>query len=138
VYCRPTYYKPLICKGKFFKLKKVARTSNELRIYSAKLVPTSAHILLIRLCARPGTPCKVIDLKRLSIDAQKSGRTPSIPGRALFLPPKVAEMGRRWTSAQILWIRLLARHEVKYQAIDLQRKFFHAQKKRMKNTLAGA
>jgi hypothetical protein len=109
----------LIHKVKIFKLKKVARTSYGGRIYSARLVPTSAHILLIRLCARPTIICKVIDLKALSIPAQKSGISPSIPSHAPFLPPKVAEMGRQWTSAQILWIRLLARPRVKYQAIDL-------------------
>jgi hypothetical protein len=58
-------------------------------------------------------------LKALSIPAQKSGRSPSIPGPAPFLPPKVARMGRQWTSAQILWIRLLASARVKYQTIDL-------------------
>jgi hypothetical protein len=119
VYYRPTHPKPLIHKGKIFKLKKVARTSYGPRIYSAKLVPTSAHILLIRLCARLTILCEVIDLKALSIPAQKSVILPSIPSRAPLLPPKVTKMGRKWTSAQILWIRLLARPRVKYQAIDL-------------------
>jgi hypothetical protein len=67
-----TSSKYLIYKQLIFQLKIVAVFACRQPIYPARLVPTSAHILLIRLCARQAMSGKVIDLKEQYFPAQKT------------------------------------------------------------------